>query len=260
VSGIYSHNNYGIGSPKVFCNITHDCYLGFHFDDQNPDTKWEGNHMCNHWAGLALTNNAVIGQQGTPAMASDNFWENSAPCNNWPSPQAVNETYSENSDVSLSPLFVYHPSASGWPFSSTGYWPFANNVAGLPPAPYNYGTSIFTVATHNQNNVDCILTPNVVPGWKSSSSPTRAENVKEAVKSIIVYPNPTSGSVIVAIESEIGISQIRVTDVSGKIVYSEVSDSNEVMIDLSQLTNGIYFMEVVTHQNRSVWKKLIIVD
>ena len=72
VSAVYCSNNSGSVSPNVHCNYTSNSYYGFQFDDWNGNARWEANHMCNEWAGLALTNNGIIGQQGNPTFACDN--------------------------------------------------------------------------------------------------------------------------------------------------------------------------------------------
>jgi hypothetical protein len=74
ISAVFCKLNLGNNSPNVHCNFTSNSYYGFQFDDWNGDAIWEGNNMCNEWAGLALTNNGIIGQQGG-TFGCDNGWE-----------------------------------------------------------------------------------------------------------------------------------------------------------------------------------------
>ena len=92
VALVYCENNYGTVSPLVECNFTKFAHFGFEFSGSNASTKWSKNRMCEAWAGLALTNNGVIGMQGSPTgSASLNQWElNCAP---WNTQFAPNQTY-----------------------------------------------------------------------------------------------------------------------------------------------------------------------
>jgi hypothetical protein len=74
--------------------------------------------------------------------------------------------------------------------------------------------------------------------------PAPTTSVQEQVKLITTefYPNPTSG--IVTIESTQAIANIDVFDVTGKLVYNQQNNNNQtnLEIDLSALSNGIYFI------------------
>jgi len=73
-----------------------------------------------------------------------------------------------------------------------------------------------------------------------------------------IYPNPSSG--LFTITSNSTIKKIQVFNLLGEVVYSSSSPSGRLggAIDISQLSKGIYFMEVVTSDFHTMRKKIII--
>nr|WP_294861183.1 T9SS-dependent M36 family metallopeptidase [uncultured Fluviicola sp.] len=64
---------------------------------------------------------------------------------------------------------------------------------------------------------------------------------------IQVYPNPSNGKLTVK-NSNSGIQQIELVDLSGKTVYTKAveNDNYEIAIDISSLKKGLYLMKVQT--------------
>ena len=81
-----------------------------------------------------------------------------------------------------------------------------------------------------------------------------------ADENFVFYPNPTSGIVTVALQNtDSKISSIKVYDVLGKIIYQSKADNvSSQTIDLSQVTTGMYLIEVVSDTNLKVVKKLMV--
>lgn len=68
----------------------------------------------------------------------------------------------------------------------------------------------------------------------------------------VVYPNPTNGIVnIVMTNAIVDDVAIRVTDVTGRIVYSSDLEGLSFNIDLSSTADGTYFLHVVTNDKRT---------
>ena len=76
---------------------------------------------------------------------------------------------------------------------------------------------------------------------------------------ISIYPNPTSG--LVTISSSKSIANIDVFDVTGKLVYCQQNNikQNITSLDLSNLSNGIYFIHAET-ENGGVSKSKVVVS
>jgi Secretion system C-terminal sorting domain len=73
------------------------------------------------------------------------------------------------------------------------------------------------------------------------------------VDNLIVYPNPTSNSIIISSESM--LISIEITDLTGRLIYNNCHVlSNQIQIQLQ--TNGIYILKVRTQEETYV-RKLI---
>ena len=73
------------------------------------------------------------------------------------------------------------------------------------------------------------------------------------------FPNPTTG--IITVSSTQVIANIEVFDITGKLVYSQKNNNKQAntQLDLSILSNGIYFINVQT-ENGSISKSKIVVS
>ena len=73
---------------------------------------------------------------------------------------------------------------------------------------------------------------------------------------ILIYPNPTEGNVIV--QSKELINSIIVKDIEGKLIKlnskMENISLNQVNLDLTELTNGVYFFETSTTNTLTIYK------
>ncbi len=84
-----------------------------------------------------------------------------------------------------------------------------------------------------------------------------------AIVDFTMYPNPaTTYSTLVFTGSNPTKIRVQVRDISGKIVIPVIENrdttkNNSLMLETSQLPNGIYFIEAVTNSNRML-KKLVI--
>jgi hypothetical protein len=77
----------------------------------------------------------------------------------------------------------------------------------------------------------------------SSASQTIIVNDCSSIEKIVntkfkVYPNPTSS--IVKIESDVNFTKIEVKDELGRSIFKSQSSTNEIVIDFSKYTSGIY--------------------
>ncbi len=74
---------------------------------------------------------------------------------------------------------------------------------------------------------------------------------------ISVYPNPATSST--RISSDNLIDNIRVFDLSGKLIFEYHVASLKYTLDLSEIQNGMYLLEVTTEKKR-ITKKLMRVN
>lgn len=247
-------SNLGNASPNIHCNFTTNSHYGFHFEGSNANTVWSANHMCNEWAGLALTNNGVIGQQGNATTACDNFWDFAAPiCSGWGIGGAAGfETYIENSDALLSPLYVM-PFPGNSPLANSSnnsldYNQFGaiNSPGGIAPDPAN-----IDCAQDNTGNVPSWRTMSTALSDSKNNSDYFSENM------LRVYPNPTNGALNVIYSDPTGTCTLKILDLRGQLLYSDVvKGGTEYQANLSALPAAVYIVEL-GKEGKIIRKKLI---
>ncbi|HQQ93551.1 MAG TPA: T9SS type A sorting domain-containing protein [Bacteroidia bacterium] len=191
---------------------------------------------------MALTNSAVIGEQGSQTSGSGNWWRWSTllGCDPWGQGGAVNQTYCEDSDPIQSKLNVI--------FVTPNYNP-QFNAGNANPGNYIVSTGPSTspnidLAPSNRLS-DC--TGNHIygppPSWRLTSSID--ENLNETENHVRIYPNPCSDYfVLESLEILIG-STCRIYSVSGVELLSKTITVNyKTEIDISQLLPALYFIQL----------------
>lgn len=73
-----------------------------------------------------------------------------------------------------------------------------------------------------------------------------------AEQGISLFPNPVSTQLTVS-NSEV-INSLRIFDLTGRMVYSQTANSNTVQINVSELKQGVYVMQVMTANGVSAQK------
>lgn len=119
-------------------------------------------------------------------------------------------------------------------------WP---SVAG-----YNAASAIFTFC----NAYSLSLVP-------SCSIASNVNSINESSQ-ITLYPNPTSGLLLLSIENNnlSETSTIEVVDIQGKKIMSQALKTYQQTIDLSNLDNGNYILSIYTN-NGVIHKKIIVI-
>lgn len=76
---------------------------------------------------------------------------------------------------------------------------------------------------------------------------------------ISLHPNPTSTNFVVNTTGRVKIAKIAIYDVSGKKIYSStITTQQNISIDVSSFSRGIYLVELSSEDNEKLTKKLII--
>jgi len=93
----------------------------------------------------------------------------------------------------------------------------------------------FTFVVAQSRQINAIFSPltNSSPGFKNS---------------IHVYPNPATNKLFVNAASK-AINKIQLIDITGKVVYSNITVNQNAIIDLSRFKSGLYFVQVYTASN-----------
>ena len=101
------------------------------------------------------------------------------------------------------------------------------------------------------NNEGAIIDDFVVEGI------TLSNNDSFDNKKIIYYPNPTLGNLTICIDESIQDLRVAVRDIRGSLlmyINTDVFQSKNIDLDLSEFANGVYFVEVIGADTRQTLK------
>ncbi|QIA09562.1 T9SS type A sorting domain-containing protein [Draconibacterium halophilum] len=89
---------------------------------------------------------------------------------------------------------------------------------------------------------------------------TTFQNEKDTTKDVKVYPNPCKNNKVTIDYSSKDISEIRLTNITGKQVYLKEYDfpTPKIQLQLNEIPNGIYLIQITTTDNKRTVKKLMI--
>lgn len=97
-------------------------------------------------------------------------------------------------------------------------------------------------------------------------APTKQQSVvpgtREPDKDVVVYPNPSSGKVFLALTGFKGKrTEVRVMNVIGNVVFREsfyeTEDQTTKVLDLSKFANGLYYVKLEADEYSEI-RKIII--
>lgn len=80
-------------------------------------------------------------------------------------------------------------------------------------------------------------------------------NEIESLNNINIYPNPASSSINVSAQN---LTNIKVYNAVGQLIYAEDATSDNVRIDTQNWTNGFYYVTVETADGNNVSQKVIV--
>lgn len=72
----------------------------------------------------------------------------------------------------------------------------------------------------------------------------------EKDNSVVIFPNPTQS--IINVKSENSIKSIQLYDVQGRLLQTKLTDENSTSIDISDKSNGIYFLKITSEKGIKV--------
>ena len=80
-----------------------------------------------------------------------------------------------------------------------------------------------------------------------------------------VYPNPASGKVNVSVSENVGVEKIRIYEVMGRVVLNQSPQpssprGSRFSLDVSEMENGMYLLEVETDDGFREVKRVLISD
>lgn len=111
----------------------------------------------------------------------------------------------------------------------------------------------------NTANIYFDYNPAIVTNTFNTEFVTTLGLDSDQISDFVMYPNPAREFVQIRLQNNEMIENIKISDVLGKVVkyVGSVSD-NQTTLSTSDLTSGIYIIEVVTANNSKISKKLVI--
>ncbi len=102
--------------------------------------------------------------------------------------------------------------------------------------------------------------PAIVTNTFNTKFVTLLNSVDNELGNFIMFPNPSNDYVTFSMKNTIQIiEKLSVTDLLGKTILKINSiSSNEVTIDVSNLSKGVYLVEITTENNLKATKKLVV--
>lgn len=132
------------------------------------------------------------------------------------------------------------------------------NIYGTTSTPGTYDITIDVDATII---VDVFGFPTPVPqstsftGYKIEVG--SAGLIEQIISPISVYPNPAKQSIVIeGITGMMKANKVEIIDLNGNVVLQNENPSENMIVNVSELTNGIYFVKV-SHQSGAETTKFI---
>ncbi len=115
------------------------------------------------------------------------------------------------------------------------------------------GTNTYTLSINNVED----LSGNVMTLSEVQFSFTGIEGINE--NTMVLYPNPTNGMVNFSVPELVGsTANVTVYSLTGEAVYSKEVNSGAQNLDLSELSNGVYYLRMSSGKNEYISKLSII--
>ena len=80
--------------------------------------------------------------------------------------------------------------------------------------------------------------------------------ISAALAGFKMYPNPVSKGVLSITTGD--IQEIKIIDITGKLIQSIQVSKRNLQVDVSQLNSGMYFVKGTLHGDKYITKKLVI--
>ena len=137
----------------------------------------------------------------------------------------------------------YKYSADSWAIQET------NNPSGSCTNGDQNFTNRILVIPYNDFALDKVC-------WGSCDScQPLSSNISSDDLDIIIFPNPTSS--FLTIQSNNLINPISIFDITGKLVLQNIGNSKEIILDISNLNSGLYYIKS-NFQNSSIIRRFFV--
>ena len=206
---------------------------------------------------------------GGKELTQDGYYEDTVAVGNCYSIHVLNLTFS---DTATRPLAIYGDTNI---YTAGSYTYYVDTVPGATSYLWETTDITWTISANNETAVVNIPTPgsglimvSSVNACGISSkqsvqvfSAVPVENFAGDEVDVNLFPNPAQNNVTLSVNGMEGEAQIRITDVSGKFIYSdnvEVSSmGSSFNINIADFAKGVYMVSI-TNEKATVVKKLVV--
>ena len=185
-----------------------------------------------------------------------------------------NSTFGEDiapdwDNTNLSDIIAFHSDkriATTWTEEGNSYWPGRFDYA----IASDIGATVskaFTICTHEMSSErlneyglnfdDTDIASDHLPkitDFIIEDVPGNVSNINNS--EIIIYPNPAVNKQF-SVSSKVPIDKISISELTGKVIYSEKPNSPVININLRKFPSGIYFVKIKIDNNETI-KKIIL--
>jgi len=134
-------------------------------------------------------------------------------------------------------------------------------AAGDPPVG-GHGTIMFKIKTLNNLNVGDEVS-NKADIYFDYNAPIETNEARSTFAllsnpgfikdvSVVLHPNPTKG--VIKIEADHTIKSIELYDIQGRILQTSIENTTTAQLDITNKTNGIYFVKITTERGTNIEK------
>ncbi len=113
-----------------------------------------------------------------------------------------------------------------------------NNVNGPAIVVSPTVTTTYTVTGTDGNG--CLNNSTITQNVSPCAGMIEISNTSDEIK---IYPNPNAGQFILEIYGN-EKNKIEIIDITGKEIYSNITDKNKIEIDIKNLSSGIYYLKI----------------
>jgi uncharacterized repeat protein (TIGR01451 family) len=112
----------------------------------------------------------------------------------------------------------------------------------------------------NTANIYFDTNPAIITNTFTTEFTAALANTSFGFKNFVLYPNPTNSFIQVNLQNTAELLEnVIIYDVLGKTVKNlSANNSNEMKVDVSNLSKGVYQVEIITQSDLKITKKLVI--
>ena len=150
-----------------------------------------------------------------------------------------------------------HTSATGWEQIAQ----LPNSLHSYSDSPSDYDGLWYSVTVEIPGDCTPITDSRASGGpyFQASSNiedegSTNTKLEKLSVGELQIYPNPTSGNVLIKAN---WISDIQIVNINGQLIYKKTINKPSAKLDLSDLPKAVYFIKLVNKESISI-NKLVL--